>query len=659
MCGICGIYKFSGIQGSVDKDILFKMRDSMFHRGPDDAGIYISPDKVLGLGHRRLSIIDLSSMGRQPMSNAAGSIWVVFNGEIYNHMLLRKELENKGYRYKSQTDTETLLYLYEEYGFNCLYYLEGMFAFAIWDESSQKLFLARDHLGIKPLYYTIVNNQFIFGSEIKAILEHPDICRDLDETALYHFLSFICTPSPMTLFKDIKKLEPATYMVVGKRGIEIKENYWTPIKPSTADNLSENDYIEKIRELLKESIRQRMISDVPFGAFLSGGIDSSLNVALMSRLMRQPVDTFTVGFSDDEAGAFNEFDYARLISDHFNTNHREILVDSGDVFYSLGNFMRHQDDPVAHPVCMPFYFLSKFAKENGVSVIQVGEGSDEIFFGYERFMNTLKTYENRWALYQKVPSSIRKGIYYLNNYRGSMLSLNKQDYFYLHENLRRAAFGEELFWGGYVCITEAEKALLFSQKFKSRNKGLGTFDILRPYFDEISGENSAVDYVQKMTFLEMGLRLPEHLLMRVDRMSMAFSIEVRVPFLDHNLVEFVFNIPSRIKIKKGAKYILKKAAEGIIPDSIIYRKKQGFAGPSSIWLRKYSKELEGILLGSKIHEREIFEKRYLKGLLENFKKDDRVSGELWCLFILFQWYDFWITRKDIASYDTSREDYSV
>jgi asparagine synthase (glutamine-hydrolysing) len=411
VCGICGIFNYADTNFELTAELIAHMRDAMIHRGPDDAGIYVSPDKKLGLGHRRLSIIDLSAMGRQPMCNEDSSVWITYNGEIYNHQKLRKELEAKGHSYKSHTDTETILHLYEEKGRDCVLNLEGMFAFAIWDSKKKRMLFARDRIGKKPLYYVIHDGQLIFASEIKAILKHPQIKADIDTTALYHYLTLYVTPAPMTLFKGINKLPPGYIMVCDKDGNIKQEQYWDAIVPEQKEEYPEEYYIENIRNLLSESIEKRMMSDVPFGVFLSGGIDSSTNVALMARLMNRPVDTFSVGFKDRPD--YNEFDYARQVAAEFKTNHHEVIIDYHDLMDYIPNLVYHQDEPLADWVCVPLYYVSKLARDNGTIVIQIGEGSDEIFFGYDGYMTYLNIYNNYWKPYMKMPGALRRAVYSL------------------------------------------------------------------------------------------------------------------------------------------------------------------------------------------------------------------------------------------------------
>src|SRR4051794_28185171 len=357
MCGICGIRSWSD-NFALEEDVLERMCETIAHRGPDDQGVWMRPEEGIGLGHRRLSIVDLSPAGHNPMPNEDGTVWITYNGEVYNHATLRTELEAKGHVYRSHTDTETILHLYEEEGIRCVERLHGMFAFAIWDSRRRELFVARDRLGIKPLYYAQPAGGFVFGSEIKALLEHPAITPDLDEEAFFHYLTFVCTPAPLTMFKGIRKLAPAERMVVRADGTTVSDVYWSPFSRTVAAEvaeMSEAEMRDRLLELLRDSIGKRMMSDVPFGVFLSGGVDSSTNVALMSELMSDPVRTYSVAFKEHEQ--YNELEYARETARRFGTAHHEVVLDSQDLEDFLPELISHQDEPLADWVCVPLHFV--------------------------------------------------------------------------------------------------------------------------------------------------------------------------------------------------------------------------------------------------------------------------------------------------------------
>src|ERR687895_786659 len=401
MCGICGVL---GTRDSfaAGEEVVSRMRETLVHRGPDDGGTWTAPR--IGLGHRRLSIIDLSPAGHQPMSNEDGTVWVTFGGEIYNHEELRPELEAKGHVYRSHTDTETIVHLYEEEGPRCVERLDGMFHYAIWDTRSRELHLARDRLGKKPLYYAQPDGGFLFASEIKALLEHPSLTPELDEEAFFHHLTFACAPAPLTMFAGVRKLSPAQRMTVRADGSREVETYWSPFGRTVEG--SDPELAEELLGLLRSAVEKRMMSDVPFGVFLSGGIDSSTNVALMSEQMSRPVETFTVGFSDAEY--LNELEEARRIAKQFGTNHHEVIISEKEMHEFLPRMVFHQDEPIADPVCVPLYYVSKLARDSGTIVVQVGEGSDEIFSGYENYVRHLRIYENFWRYAERTPPFLRR-----------------------------------------------------------------------------------------------------------------------------------------------------------------------------------------------------------------------------------------------------------
>ena len=660
MCGICGVFNYGNSAQTFDEALLIKMSDTITHRGPDDAGTFISPDQRVGFGFRRLSIVDLSPAAHQPMFSQDGSIAIVFNGEIYNHQVLRKEFEAKGYRYKSRSDTESIINAYQEYGLDFVHKLLGMFALAIWDEKKQQLVLARDRIGIKPLYYTFSGGNFIFGSEIKAILQHPSVRTEFNKDALDAYLTFLVSPAPLTMFKDIHKLEPGHWMVIRKDGEIRKEMYWDPVPTGRQPSIDvdgtpisrsrllergtatdEQSCISTIRTLLKQSVKDRMMSDVPFGVFLSGGIDSSTNVALMAELMDRPVDTFSVGFRDLEK--YNELGYARQIAKEFRTNHHEIIIDHRMAFDFLPKLIYHQDEPIADPVCIPLYFVSKLARDNGTIVIQVGEGSDEQFAGYPAYLRELRFYEWLWRPYRAVPSFVRSPIFRLaSGY------LRPKQMFLLLDYIRKATERDELFWGGVNIFTETHKKMLLSRHWSNRSHSAQL--LAQDWHKAILERDSHADYLKRMIYLEFKNRLPELLLMRVDKVSMATSVEARVPFLDHRLVEYSMTIPKQLKFRKGEpKYILKKAVEGIIPNNIIYRKKQGFAAPVNEWLRsEWSSFAESRIRNSRLMHRNIFRTEFIDTLIKSHRSGRREEGmPLWALLNLALWYDRWIEGKEV------------
>ncbi len=590
MCGIVGILNLRPTLSPIDESLLVAMRDTMVHRGPDSSGIWLSKDRSIGFGHRRLSIIDLSPAAHQPMSNEDATAWITFNGEIYNHQELRKELEKLGHQYRSHSDTETILHAYEEWGLKAIDRIDGMFAFAIWDETKKTLFLVRDRMGKKPLYFAEVDGRFIFASEIKAILEHPLVHRAINEEALWHYLSFAVAPAPLTLFKGIYKLPPATSLTISKEAKWEFKEYWRPW--SNTDNPSQtiDEYASEIQKYLREAVERRLMSDVPFGVFLSGGVDSSTNVALMSQLMNRPVDTFSVGFADQAQAPYNEIQYARQVASLFKTNHHEILISDQHFFDFVDKLAFYQDEPLSDPVCFPLYHIAKLARDNGTIVIQVGEGSDELFAGYDIYRNYLKRQNCYWAPFQSLPKWLQHP---LAQFGSSFLSPRQT----IH--LQRAANGEPVFLSAALAFYDLEKrdlrswtktftsSSLTAQSYEGKNP---SFEMLThlfpnakieplPYLDPSKADSG--DYLKKMIIWESHQRLGELLLMRLDKMMMAHSVEGRAPFLDTQLVNLAMRIPSSMKIANGiGKAVLKKAVEPLLPHELVYRQKIGFCGGS-------------------------------------------------------------------------------
>ena len=653
MCGICGIYDFGVSEPAVNSDLIVRMRDTMTHRGPDDAGVYITEDRRIGLGNRRLAIVDLSAAGRNPMCNEDGRVWITFNGEIYNHESLRPELEAKGHRYRSRTDTETIVHLYEERGLDFVHAIEGDFAIGLWDQSARKLVLARDRIGVKPLYYTVVGGRLIFASEIKAILEHPSITRDIDEQALYHYLSFLATPAPQTLFAGIKKL-PAGCMLTCDASGEVKiSRYWDAVSASPASDarkMTEQEVADETLRLLTDSIEKRMMSDVPFGVFLSGGIDSTANVALMAGLMDRPVRTYTVGFKDNPD--YDELSEAREVAREYGTDHHEILIGEQELVDFLPGMIFHQDEPIADPVCVPIYYVSKLARSTGTRVIQVGEGSDELFCGYDQYTQYLKLHDYGWSYLEKLSPRIRRSLaaagQSLLQVGGDHLPSNWHKL--APDLLRRLGEGEAAFWSGALFFDETHKRQLFTPEARVRlSNGAGrdptSYSVVRADLDMLLAIRPDADLLERMTYQELKLRLSELLLMRVDKMTMAASVEARVPFLDHKLVEFAMTIPREMKYRNGVtKHILKRALKGVIPDSVIGRKKKGFGVPVNEWmLDRLGGFVEERLLNSPLRRRELFDYGFIKKLLNEHRSGRTNYGFfLWSLLNLSLWYERWI-----------------
>lgn len=642
MCGICGIWEYGATEGRIDLPLVVSMRDEMLHRGPDDEGATIFDGGRLGLGFRRLSIIDLSPAGNQPMRGCASKqAWIVFNGEIYNHAELRQGLEQRGHHYASRTDSETILHLYEERGPEFVNDLEGDFAIALWDAEREQLVLARDRVGVKPLYYFHHGGRFIFASEIKAILQHRALTPDINEDSLYHYLTFLTTPAPRTMFRDIQKLPAGHTLVIKRDGTTELKQYWDALPNPTPEVRSAAEHQEEILRLLRDSIRKRMMSDVPFGVFLSGGVDSSANVALMSELMSQPVRTYTVGFADTDE--LNELESAHEVAKRFQTDHHEVIIGRQDMQKFLPDLIFHQDEPLADPVCVPLYYVSKLARETGTIVVQVGEGADEIFAGYDWFRKYVRINELFWQQAEKLPLSLR-GALAATAKPLMEAAFNKRTAI---ELARRLGVGEPLFWGGAIVFDEDFKRRVLSSEANTRAGDLSSYAAVREHLKHIAELRPNSDFAMRMSYLELKLRLPELLLMRVDKMTMATSVEARVPFLDHHLVEYAMGLPTNLKIDgTSGKHVLKGALEKVLPADLLYRPKRGFGAPIREWFRGASGEmLGGLIMNSSIRNRELFDYAFVARLIEEHRSGKRDwSFHLWALLNVSLWYDRWIDQ---------------
>jgi asparagine synthase (glutamine-hydrolysing) len=640
MCGICGALAFND-SFACDEQTIVAMRDTMTHRGPDDAGVWTSPAGRVGLGHRRLSIIDVSHSGHQPMSNEDASVWVSFNGEIYNHAKLRAELEEQGHRYRSRCDTETIVHLYEQYGERCVERLDGMFALAVWDGRRRELFLARDRLGKKPLYWTRTSAGMTFASEIKALLAHPAVSPDLDVAAFHDYLTFVCTPAPSTMFAGISKLAPAERMTVGVDGSIRAEVYWTPLSEQASKNLAGHDERElgaQLLELLRGSISKRMMSDVPFGVLLSGGVDSSTNVALMSELMSAPVRTFSVAFHEHER--YNELRYAREIARRFKTDHHEVVIDVEDLVSFLPEMVHHQDEPLADWVCVPLYYVSKLARDSGTTVVQVGEGSDELFHGYDKYLDAVAKRRRYWEPLQHVPHPLRSLI------GDSAVALARRTGrgIIQAQYIANATAGREPFWGGAICYTGELKRQILA----GNGERPDAYRVVRRLWDEAERDCPGADLFQKMTYLELKQRLAELLLMRVDKMTMASSVEARVPFLDRELVEFALALPMSMKVRDGVgKWLLKRTVDGLVPSEIVNRPKQGFGAPVAEWFRgDLGLRAQREIRNSSLAERGLLDYTRIDELWEAHRRGtSNWSFQLWNLYNVSAWHDYWVAGR--------------
>ncbi len=640
MCGIVGIYRRDGRPVAANE--LAQLRDTMTHRGPDDAGLWLrAPVPDVAFGHRRLAIVDLTPAGRQPMRNEDGSVVVTFNGEIYNHELLRDQLERRGHRFASRCDAEVLVHLYEEHGPELVHQLVGMFAFGIWDERREQLLLARDRLGIKPLYFLDDGEGFAFASEIKALL--PLVRRrEVDPVALAHYLTFVAVPPPRTLFAGVSKLAPAETMVVTRDGPQAPKRYWDPIADRLQLDADPVEWGAELRFRLERSIARRMMSDVPVGVFLSGGVDSSTNVALMSRLVEQPVSTFSIGFRGAED--FNEFRWARRIAERFRTRHHEVRIDADDLWRFMPDLVFHQDEPIADPVCVPLYFVARLAKERGVSVVHVGEGADELFAGYPTYVQAHEIATGRWRRFRGLPAPVRTAA----AWAGAGLLAGRPGFEVHREALRRGGQRDgRLWWGGAVAFYELGLERVTTEELRRQLDGAAPRDVVKAIALDAQ-RAGARDDLDELIYQDLRLRLPELLLMRVDKLTMANAIEARVPFLDHEVVELAMAMPAAEKIRGAVgKHVLKRVVADLLPRDLIWRPKQGFGTPVSAWFRgALAGELSRRLDGSALHELGYLERDEIRRLvaLHGSGRAER-SFQLWNLLNLAVWFDRWIAGR--------------
>ena len=610
MCGFAGYLNLKNKSFNIDPAILHEMQQSIAHRGPDGSGIWSDPEHEIACVHRRLSIMDLSDAGAQPMVDQDTSVVICVNGEIYNHHALRKELERYGHAFSSHSDSEVILHGYKQWGIDALLErLDGMFAFMVYDLRSRDLFLVRDRIGVKPVYFSMQQDIISFASEIKALWSLPWMSKKIRSDAAYHYLTYLATPAPMTLFEGVYKIPAGFYVHIDSEK-EMQVKRWYVLAQQVAKKTieiagkNESEHVTEIRNLLRNSVKQRMMSDVPFGVFLSGGVDSSLNVALMADLVPQ-VNTFTVAFSDGPE--YNELAWARKIADRFGTKHHEAVINETDAFNFFQKMVHYQDEPLGDCVCVPLYFVAKLAKDNGVSVVQVGEGSDELFCGYGQYAQYLDAY-GRWHTGQKyVPQFAKKAAFHAAQriFPGKTGKLDM---------LRNWSNDKQFFHGGAVVCSEYMKEQHLKcrytpmldpmqEKFFPQMLLSDSYAMADWYRAELLKIVPQADELMQMSYIEFMHRLPELLLMRVDKMSMATAVEAREPFLDYRLVEYALSMPMHYKYRNGmTKYILKKAAEGIIPQDIIYRSKIGFAAPTTRWFKQgslFNDYLQDILMSKK------------------------------------------------------------
>jgi asparagine synthase (glutamine-hydrolysing) len=613
MCGICGVVHRDPTR-PVDPAMLVRMRDTMVHRGPDDAGIYTAAG--VGLGHRRLSIIDLAT-GAQPMANTDRTVWIVFNGEIYNYVELRDAVRGGRHTFTTSSDTEVLVRLYETFGDELVTHLNGMFAFALWDERQRRLLLARDRVGEKPLYYTACDGDLVFASEIKALLQHPSVRAELEPTAVDEFMAYGYVQTPRTIFRDICRV-PEGHILEWRNGRISIRQYWDftfePDERATFD-----DHVARVRELLTDAVRLRLRSDVPLGVLLSGGVDSSAVTALLARAGGR-VKTFSIGF--DGGPAFNEQAYARRVAREFHTDHHEIILSPQAFRDFVPSFVHHMDEPVTEAAAIPLYFVSKLSAQH-VKVVLSGEGSDELFGGYPiyRYMQWIERF-------RRLPAGVRSAA------TRALLAATDSPKVRKYAQLARLPLDRRYL--NVHLYDPALRASIYTPEFQSRLAAFDPADRLRPYYRR----TETWDVLSRLLYVDTKTWLPNNLLIKADRMSMAASIELRVPFLDHRLVEYAATIPSRFKIKGAeGKHILKRALSGLLPREILYRPKMGFPTPvARMFKGDLSTFVDDMLLDRRAITRGIVDPQAVRRLVDEHRsgRADHQSA-LWRLIILEQW----------------------
>lgn len=640
MCGIVGYMQFRGLPKPDLAGQVQTARDRLSHRGPDDAGLYASVDGLCVLGHRRLSILDLTSAGHQPMSNEDGTLWIVFNGEIYNFVTLRDELQRKGHRFRSRSDTEVILHLFEEEGPPAVRRLDGEFAFVLYDSRTRRLFGARDPLGVKPLYFALSATRFAFASEPKALLALPDVSPAPRVEVLPDYLTFNCVPGPDTLFRDIQKLEPGTLFELTAEGSWQEERFWAPGPDPDVEPEGEAALLELLRDRLYRATEKRMISDVPFGAMLSGGVDSSLTVAFMTEALRLPVTTFTVGYPGEEADPNSDLIHARLVARTFRTDHHEVILTEGEILEALDELPRLADDPIGAPSVTANLHLARFARRSGITVAQVGEGADEVFCGYQPVHRFWRLRERLGFLSTLLPRGLagRVGRRLEPAAWFGDLSVTGTPDGTVAELLRRYSSEEQPYWGYGVLLNDAERRRLFG----GRRPGSDPYEQLKRRTALLEGfsQRSLLD---QMTLIDLLLGLPERLLMRVDKATMLVGLEARVPFLDPSVVKAAFRIPPHMRAREP-KGFLKQVARTKLPPEILARPKVGF--PTA----------QGVFLASPVFSRlrdSVLDKRFLDltGLdrlrvTEFFAQPENGRSphfyQAWSLYVLSLWFHHWV-----------------
>lgn len=652
MCGINGIAFSSRSRETVDVRLLEEMRDCLWHRGPDDSGLYTRGR--VGLGHRRLSIVDVAA-GHQPMTNEDGSLHIIYNGEIYNHADFREELEARGHTYRTHCDTETILHLYEEHGARCVEFLRGMFAFAIWDERREELFIARDRLGVKPLYYVQrEDGSLFFASEIKALLRARAVRAEINYGALADYLANHATSGEETLFSGVKRLLPGHTLLWRDGELKI-ESYWDVHFSKEVDEglrKRDGDYVSEWLELFRESVRLRLMADVPLGMFLSGGIDSSAIAAMMSGMVSEPIKTFSVAFAEREA---NELEYARMVSRAFKTDHHEVVVSPEDFFAALPQLVWHEDEPIAHPSSVALYFVSRLASEH-VKVVLTGEGSDELLGGYDRYRKTIYNLALGARYYNFTNKALRK----LVSTRINRLPATSR----ARQKLLRTFLCvepdiESIYFDNFAVFPRAMQGELLTRAAKERmnEERLDPYVEVRAYMKR----TDAPGLLERLLYADTKTYLHE-LLMKQDQMSMAASIESRVPFLDHKLVEFTARLPARLKLRGlTTKYILRESMKGLLPEPILKRRKMGFPVPVGAWFRgQHRNVIDEYVLGERAQARGIFDSNFVQRLVaEHEAGAGNHSERLWALVNFEMWLRRFVDGEETGDEHKARLETTV
>jgi asparagine synthase (glutamine-hydrolysing) len=626
MCGIVGIVNLDG--RAVDSALLGRMNETIRHRGPDEEGTYLRAN--VGLAMRRLAIIDLAG-GQQPIANEDRSCWIVFNGEIYNYRELKKRLEDLGHTFRTDCDTEAIVHAYEQYGADCPRHLRGMFAFAVWDERKQELFLARDRVGKKPLLYAKVGGAFVFGSEFSALLPHPSVSRDVDREAIHHYLSFMCVPAPLTAYRDIRKLEPGHSLTLKRDGRVSVERYWQP-DFSKKLKVSEEEAGERALELLRDAVRVRLMSEVPLGAFLSGGVDSSAVVALMSEASSTPVKTFSIGFEEQD---FSELHHARRVAERVGAEHHEFIV-RPDALEVLPTLVEHYGEPYADSSAIPTYYVSRETRRH-VTVALNGDGGDECFAGYERYA-AMRLSER----YRRLPGMLREGVIRQAAELLPASELKRGRVRSLKRFLRAASLPPVERYLRWVSVLDPQaKQELYTDEFRRETEESDVRQWLAPWFAQANGAGvvDAALLTDTMTYL------PNDLLVKVDIASMAVSLEARSPFLDHHVIEFAASLPENLKLRGlTTKYLLKQTLHKLLPPENLKRSKMGFGVPVGHWFRG---EMQGFLrehlLSDKSARRGYLRPEGVRRMVELHTRGERdYTHQLWTLLMLELWFQRFI-----------------